>query len=519
MAISVFSCSYLGVETYIVEVEVDISNGLPVFNIVGMGDLAITESRERIRSCFKNIGLDFPVKRVLVNLSPANIRKKGSHFDLPMFLGILANIGEIKNIDTLKDYLVLGEISLNGNIKSIKGAINAAILAKEKGIKGVIVPAENYNETCLISGVKIIPVTRIREAVDFIDEKIEYEELLQNIENLHIKKKNSKNHSKIEEFEFDENDLNESIDFSEVKGQFLAKRALEIAAAGGHNIFLMGDPGSGKSMLAKRFTTILPEMTEKEIIETTKIYSISGMLSPDKPVITERPFRAPHHSATQTALVGGAIRAGEITLALNGVFFMDELGEFGTRTLETLRQPLEDGSVTISRANLIVNYPVNNIMIAASNPTPGGFFQDDPQCKDSLRDIKNYQKKFSGPLLDRIDLYVEMRRLKKEEIFSECESESSETVKERVIKAREIQKKRFNEDFLNGKMSRKQISEYCKIDSETKKVLERAIDELKLSVRAYDKILKVSRTIADLEGSKNIKTEHLLEALNYRKKY
>ena len=491
MAISVLSCSYLGVETYIVEVEVDISNGLPVFNIVGMGDLAITESRERIRSCFKNIGLDFPVKRVLVNLSPANIRKKGSHFDLPIFLGILANIGEIKNINTLKDYLVLGEISLNGNIKSIKGAINAAILAKEKGIKGVIVPAENYNETCLISGVKIIPVTRIREAVDFIDEKIEYEELLQNIENLHIKKKNSKNNSKIEKFEFEENDLNESIDFSEVKGQFLAKRALEIAAAGGHNIFLMGDPGSGKSMLAKRFTTILPEMTEKEIIETTKIYSVSGMLSSENPIITERPFRAPHHSATQAALVGGVARAGEITLALNGVLFLDELGEFSKENLEMLRQPLEDGSITISRANLIITYPVKSIMIAASNPTPCGFFPDDILCTDTLRNIKNYQKRFSGPLLDRIDLYVEMRRLKKE----------------------------YNSDLLNAKMNRRQISRYCKINEDTKKIFEKAIDELQLSVRMYDKVLKVSRTIADLDNSENIETVHLLEALNYRKKY
>ena len=511
MAISVYSCGYLGIESYIVEIETDISNGLPVFNIVGMGDLAILESKERIRSCFKNIGLDFPVKRVLVNLSPADIKKKGSSFDLGIFLGILSNIGKIRNIENFKNYLILGEISLNGEVKSVKGAINATILAKEKGIRGVIIPYENYDEACLISGVEIVPVSRIEEAVSFLNGKISLDELHKSMKEKMNLKKNEKSKKNREE--------KNVVDFSDVKGQFLAKRAMEIAAAGGHNIFLMGDPGSGKSMLAKRFVTILPEMSEKEIIETTKIYSISGMLSPDKPVITERPFRAPHHSATQTALVGGAIRAGEITLALNGVFFMDELGEFGTRTLETLRQPLEDGSVTISRANLIVNYPVNNIMIAASNPTPGGFFQDDPQCKDSLRDIKNYQKKFSGPLLDRIDLYVEMRRLKKEEIFSECESESSETVKERVIKAREIQKKRFNEDFLNGKMNRKQISEYCKIDEEAKKILERAIDELKLSVRAYDKILKVSRTIADLENSENIEVAHLLEALNYRKKY
>ena len=361
MAISVYSCGYLGIESYIVEIETDISNGLPVFNIVGMGDLAILESKERIRSCFKNIGLEFPIKRVLVNLSPADVKKKGSSFDLGIFLGILANIGKIRNVDNFKNYLILGEISLNGEIKSVKGAINATILAKEKEIRGIIIPYENYDEACLISGVEIVPVSRIEEAVSFLNGKIELDQLHKNMKEKMILKKKEKSKNNREE--------KNEIDFSDVKGQLLAKRAMEIAAAGGHNIFLMGDPGSGKSMLAKRFVTILPEMSEKEIIETTKIYSISGMLSPDKPVITERPFRAPHHSATQTALVGGAIRAGEITLALNGVFFMDELGEFGTRTLETLRQPLEDGNVTISRANLIVNYPVNNIMIAASNPT------------------------------------------------------------------------------------------------------------------------------------------------------
>ncbi|RRD38903.1 ATP-binding protein [Leptotrichia sp. OH3620_COT-345] len=505
MAISVLSCSYLGVESYIVEVEADVSNGLPVFNIVGMGDQAIKESKERIRNCFKNMKLEFPIKRVLVNLSPADVRKKGSHFDLPIFLGILANIGKINNMEKFKDYLILGEISLNGDIKPIKGAINAAILAKERKIKGVIVPLENYNEAKLISGVKVVPVTKIKEAADFLNEEIFYEKLRENAE-------------KYCKVDIGETSV-EISDFSDVKGQILAKRALEIAAAGGHNIFLMGDPGSGKSMLAKRFITILPEMTESEIIETTKIYSISGMLSDVEPIIKRRPFRAPHHSATQTALIGGALRAGEITLALNGVFFMDELGEFSTKTLEALRQPLEDGNVTVSRANLIITYPVNNIVIAASNPTPGGFFADDPRCKDSLRDIKNYQKKFSGPLLDRMDIYVEMRRLNKDEIFSEELSETSEKIRRRVISAREIQKKRFNSDFLNSKMSGKQILKYCKINKETKQIFEKAVEELNLSMRMYDKVLKVSRTIADLDGSQNIEIEHLLEALNYRKKY
>ena len=504
MAISVLSCSYMGIESYIVEVEVDVSNGLRIFNIVGMGDLAILESKERIRSCFKNMELEFPVKRVLVNLSPADIKKKGSHFDLPVFIGILANIGKVKKMANLKDYLILGEISLNGKIKAVRGAINAAILAKEKHIKGVIVPTENYNEASLISEIDIVPVKEINDVLLFLNEKISGEELKRLSAETNNRKKETR---KIQ-----------NIDFSDVKGQYLAKRAMEIAAAGGHNIFLMGDPGSGKSMLAKRFNTILPDMTEKEIIETTKIYSISGMLSEMEPIITKRPFRAPHHTATQTALVGGATRVGEITLALNGVFFLDELGEFGIRTLETLRQPMEDGSITISRANSIITYPVKNITIMASNPSPSGFFPEDSQCTDSLRDIKNYQKRFSGPLIDRVDLYVEMRRLKKEEIFSEEISESSDMIKERIIKAREIQYKRYGENMLNFQMNKSHISEYCKLDKETKSILEKAVDSFKLSVRMYDKILKVSRTIADLTSSENIKIEHILEALNYRKK-
>ena len=322
---------------------------------------------------------------------------------------------------------------------------------------------------------------------------------------------------------FDENlekEDKENIDFMDVKGQILAKRALEISAAGGHNLLMVGDPGSGKSMLAKRFSTILPKMTEKEIIETTKIYSVSGMLTRENPIITERPFRTPHHTISQVALIGGAQRAGELTLALNGVIFLDELAEFTVRTLEVLRQPLEDGKITVSRANIIVTYPINTILIAASNPTPGGYFVDNILCKDSLKDIKSYQKKFSGPLLDRIDLYVEMRRLEKNEIFDIKKGESSESIKERVEKSREIQRQRFgNDSILNAKMNGNQIEKYCQIDEKTKLIFEQAIEELQLSVRVYDKILKISRTIADLDASENIELTHLVEALNYRRKY
>lgn len=503
MAVSTLSCSYFGVESYIVEVEVDVSNGLPVFNIVGMGDLAITESKERIRSCFKNIDLVFPVKRVLINLSPADIKKKGSHFDLPIFVGILANIGKITNIEKLAKYLILGEISLNGSIKDIKGAINAAILAKEKKLKGVIVPKGNYNESRLINGLEVVPVENISEVIEFLNDEITIEKLLEKIV---IEKE------KIENKEYD------NLDFSEVKGQLLAKRAMEIAAAGGHNLFLMGDPGSGKSMMAKRFNTIMPDMTDEEIIETTKIYSVSGMLSKDNPIVNKRPFRSPHHTATQVALVGGANRVGEITLALNGVFFLDELGEFGVKTLETLRQPLEDGKVVVSRANVTYEYPVKGITIMASNPTPSGYFPEDEMCKDSLRDIKNYQKRFSGPILDRIDLYVEMKRLNNDEIFGNQEGESSKSIKSRVMKARKIQYERYKQYKLNSQMTKKDLKKYCVVTKEIQDIIELAMNQMKLSVRMYDKILKISRTIADIEESKEISVEHVLEALNYRKK-
>lgn len=503
MAVSTLSCSYFGVESYIVEVEVDVSNGLPVFNIVGMGDLAITESKERIRSCFKNVDLVFPVKRVLINLSPADIKKKGSHFDLPIFVGILANIGKITNMEKLSKYLIMGEISLNGSIKDIKGAINAAILAKEKNLEGIIVPKGNYSESKLINGLDVVPVSNILEVIEFLNDEITAEKLLEKI----VREK-----EKIENKEYD------NLDFSEVKGQLLAKRAMEIAAAGGHNLFLMGDPGSGKSMMAKRFNTIMPDMTDEEIIETTKIYSVSGMLSKDSPIVNKRPFRSPHHTATQVALVGGANRVGEITLALNGVFFLDELGEFGVKTLETLRQPLEDGKVIVSRANVTYEYPVKCITIMASNPTPSGYFPEDEMCKDSLRDIKNYQKRFSGPILDRIDLYVEMKRLNNDEIFGNHEGETSKSIKSRVMKARKIQYERYKQYKLNSQMTKKDLKKYCIVTKEIQDIIEIAMNQMKLSVRMYDKILKISRTIADIEGSENIKEEHVLEALNYRKK-
>ena len=497
MAITILSASYTGMNSYIVNVEVDIFNGLPGFSIVGMGDTAIIESRERIRSSLKNIDVIFPAKKVIVNLSPADIRKKGSQFDLSICTGILANLGYIENMPRLEKYLILGELSLNGDVKSCKGIINAVILAKDNNLEGIIIPYDNYKEASLIKGINIIPVKNLNDVFRFLNE--------------------GKYHT-IKNTDFKSDLYTEDIDFSDIKGQSHAKRAAEIAAAGGHNLFLIGDPGSGKSMIAKRMTTILPRMHEEEIIETTRIYSIAGMLSPEFPVVSERPFRAPHHTASTVSLVGGSLRPGEISLALNGILFLDELGEYPLKLLEVLRQPLEDGKVTISRADFSAIYPVNMILITASNPTPSGYFPNDPRCIDTLRDIKRYIKKFSGPLLDRMDLYVELKKLSYREILNMNNGESSAEIKKRVLKARKIQYLRYKSIKLNKDMKKKDIEKYCILNNEILEFLNSVIEKFDLSARAYDKVIKVARTIADLEESENIEIRHLSEALNYRKK-
>lgn len=497
MAITILSASFTGMNSYIVSVEVDIFNGLSGFSIVGMGDTAIIESRERIRSSLKNIDVIFPAKKVIVNLSPADIRKKGSQFDLSICTGILANLGYIENMPRLEKYLILGELSLNGDVKSCKGIINAVILAKNNNLEGIIIPYDNYREASLIKGIKIIPVKNLTDVFRFLNEGKYY--TLKNTES------NSETYT---------ND----IDFSDIKGQSHAKRAAEIAAAGGHNLFLIGDPGSGKSMIAKRMITILPHMHEEEIIETTRIYSIAGMLSPEFPVVSERPFRAPHHTASTVSLVGGSTRPGEISLALHGVLFLDELGEYPLKLLEVLRQPLEDGKITISRADFSAVYPVNMILITASNPSPSGYFPNDPRCTDTLRDIKRYVKKFSGPLLDRMDLYVELKKLSHMEILNMNNGEASADIKKRVLKARKIQYLRYNSIKLNKDMKKKDLEKYCRLDDEMLEFLTPVIEKFELSARAYDKILKVARTIADLDEAENIQIRHLSEALNYRKK-
>jgi len=497
MVAKILSSGYIGVESYILEVEVDIMPGLPSFNIVGLAGVAISESKERIRVAVKNSGYELPARRVVVNLSPAGIRKEGASFDLSIAIGILVSLKKVKD-KKLKKYIVLGELSLNGNIRKIDGAINAVICAKENNIFGIILPRENYLEASVIEGVKIVPVDNLTQVVEFLNDRIEIG--------------SPKVEQKIEKNEY-------SVDFKEVKGQIQAKRCIEISAAGGHNFYMVGTPGAGKSMLAKRLPTILPSMNEDEVIESTKIYSSTGLLTKDMPIINKRPFRSPHHSSSMVSIIGGGRnpKAGEISLAHNGVLFLDEVTEFPRVVLETLRQPLEDKKISITRADYRVEIPANIILIMASNPCLcGNLFEN--RCSCSMSQITRYQHRISGPLLDRIDLYLEIKKLSRKDLISSKEGESSLKIRKRVERVREIQRKRFKSSKVNGNMTPKEIKKYCQLDEKSKKILIDSIEIFGLSGRSYNKVLKVGRTIADLEKSKDIELPHIMEALSYRKK-
>ncbi len=499
MLAKVLSSGFLGIESYRVEVEVDVGNGLPIFNIVGLADVAISESRERVRAALKNCKFDMNPRRIVVNLSPAGIRKEGPQFDLPIALGIMRAMGNITEGSRLENYMYIGELSLGGRVRRTRGIINAVICAREQGMKGIVVPRENYPEASTIEGVEVIPVDNIREVYDFVERDIRPEVVIE------------EKAEKDEVFE---------LDFSEVKGQYRAKRALEISAAGGHNIYMIGSPGSGKSMMSKRLPTIMPPMDQEEVIESTKIYSSAGMLGDSMPIVTKRPFRSPHHSASAIALVGGGRvpKAGEISLAHNGVLFLDEATEFPRSLLETLRQPMEDGVVSITRADYRVEFPSEFILLLSCNPCPCGMmFEGNGRCRCTPYQMELYNKKISGPILDRMDLYIEVKRLGREELMTYGAGERSADIRKRVEEARRVQRMRFEGRKLNSRMNQREIKRYCTLDVEGRKLIEGAVEQLALSARAYDKILKVARTIADLEGSKGIERKHLLEALSFRK--
>lgn len=503
MLVKTFGSAYFGISATTITVEVNLGQGIN-FILVGLPDNAVKESQKRIVAAFKNSGFNYPRHEITVNMAPADIRKEGSAYDLTIALGILAGSGQVSQ-DRLSEFIVMGELSLDGSIQPVKGVLPIAIQAVKEGFKSVILPSVNAKEAAIVKGLDVYGLDSIRDVIDFLNGEKQVDPVKVDVEK-----------------EFERSQVASEYDFADVKGQENIKRAMEVAAAGGHNLIMIGPPGAGKTMLARRLPSVLPALTLEEALETTKIHSVAGKLAKNKSLISVRPFRSPHHTISDVALVGGGVfpQPGEISLAHNGVLFLDELPEFKRTVLEVMRQPLEERKVNISRARFSIEYPASFMLVASMNPCPCGYFNHpEKDCVCGPGVVQKYLSRVSGPLLDRIDIHIEVTPVPFRELSKDRLSEGSATVRERVMQARKLQAARYADDqgiHCNAQMSSKLIQQYCQLTEEGRQLLKQAMERLGLSARAYDRILKVSRTIADLAGSPAIKTEHLAEAIQYR---